>query len=358
MPRTNKIADDVHKTLKKPIQPKKKHNGVLIPTGSSLLNLACSDDINGGFMVGRMVNIIGDSDAGKSFLAFTVFAEAAKRKDLKDYRFIYDDAENASSFDVEYLFGQDVVDRVESPGPDGKCSETIEEFDCFLDDVFKEGRPAIYILDSFDAISTEQDQDKMDEFREAKRKGKEVSGTYGMAKPKKASAMFANVCAKLRKHNVLLIIISQTRDNISPMSFSPKTRSGGKALKFYSTHEMWLACAKTHEKKEIPVGADVVVKVSKNKLTGKKRKVKFSLFYDYGVDDIASMVDYLIAFGEWTKNGTNIVCKGLGDFTGNRAKIIRHIENEGLEDELKAIVSQTWERNEEVLKLNRKRKYT
>jgi RecA/RadA recombinase len=43
----------------------------LIPTGSTHLNLACSENPFGGFRKGRIVNIIGDSDTAKTYECLT-----------------------------------------------------------------------------------------------------------------------------------------------------------------------------------------------------------------------------------------------------------------------------------------------
>ena len=62
----------------------------LIPTGSTLLNCACADNPWAGYGLGKLVNLIGDSSAGKTFLALTCLADACLLDRFNDYRIIYD----------------------------------------------------------------------------------------------------------------------------------------------------------------------------------------------------------------------------------------------------------------------------
>ena len=54
----------------------------LLPTGSTLLNLACADSPFGGYSMGSIVNLVSDSDVGKSILAMTTIADIAARKPM------------------------------------------------------------------------------------------------------------------------------------------------------------------------------------------------------------------------------------------------------------------------------------
>ena len=52
----------------------------LVPTGSTTFNLECSGHVEGAFKIGKMVNVIGDSHAGKTLFALSVLAECTKLK--------------------------------------------------------------------------------------------------------------------------------------------------------------------------------------------------------------------------------------------------------------------------------------
>lgn len=334
----------------------------LIPTGSTLLNLALSGYIGGGWKKGTMVNVIGDSSAGKSFVVLTTLAEMHTYSKFDEYELIYDDVENANSFDMEYLFGNSFKDRVIAPNYDDEeeesYSDMIEDFQLNFIRALQEG-PCVYCLDSFDALTAEADEKKSMEMLEAREKGKEVKGTYGMAKAKKSSEILRQNVKKLKKTKSLLCIVSQTRDNVDPLSFQKKTRAGGKALKFYASHELWLTNGGAIKSKDRIIGVKCKVKISKNKLTGKIREVSFPIFYDYGIDDIGSCVDFLIKEKHWKKSasGSKITTNELLIDPCTRASVIKQIESKGLEKKLSEIVGAVWHDIEDSLKLNRKSKY-
>ena len=364
MARTKKPVD---KNLIKQIKNRAKKkpsdhikNIRLLPSPSTLLNLACSDSAYGAFSVGRMINIIGDSSSGKTLFALSCLAEAAKKKCFDKYRLIFDDVENANTFNILYLFGQLLAKRIEPASLDTDNmpvpSETIEDMHCNIMDAIDHGQPFIYVTDSFDALDSEQDQEKIEDMRMARSRGTKSKGSYGMSKPKKSSELLRSICGKLKKTESILIIISQTRDNINPMSFEKKTRSGGRALKFYAHHEIWLAMAKKHESKGVITGANVKAKVSKNKLTGKVRNVEFPIFYDMGIDDIRSCIDFLVREKIWKKTKQTIEAKGLG-IKGSMHKLIKTIEEKNLEHKLQKITDNAWNKIESSIRLNRKRRY-
>lgn len=337
-----------------------------IPTPSTLLNCACSGYPDFAFLAGSIVNIIGDSWSGKTFLSLLIFAELGLLPDFDHYKFIYDDAEYANQFNMPYLFGEETAKRIVPPAvgihEETKekypiYSDTAEDFWCYIRDHLDEENPFIYILDSFDALDTDPDREKVEEMREARRRGFKPKGTYGMAKAKMASGLLRDIDAKLSKTESLLIIVSQTRDNLDPMSFKKSVRSGGRALKFYCSHEIWLAAGKKHKSKERIIGNDVVAKVEKAKLTGKVREAKFSIFSDLGVDDIRSCIEFLTSFGEWKKSKMTIDAHHF-QIKGNMATIIKAIEKRNLEPKLRKITGRLWNKLEEEIKLKRKRKYT
>ncbi len=349
------IVENIKASSKK--KPKEITAKNCIPTGCTLLNLALTDRWDGGWPLGTMANIIGDSSSGKSFLALGMFPEMERKKFFDKYEFIYDDVEAANNFDMQYLFG---LDEVSAPSEDDNGdplnSEMIEDFQDNLMTVIEEGIPFAYVLDSFDALGSEQEEIKTQEKRAARKKGKEAKGTYGMEKAKLSGQILRQTVSSIEKTLSFLAIVSQTRDNIDPMSFAKKTRSGGKALKFYATHELWLANAGAIKKRERVIGVWAKVKVSKNKITGKQREIKFPIYYDYGIDDITANIEFLLHEKHWTRPQKTIDTK---KFAGKMTmeKLIKHIEAKGLEEKLAMLVGEVWTDIEESLRLNRKSKY-
>ncbi len=366
MPRKKELIKDVAAQVKTQAKKDVEEKDTLIKkelvhTGATILNLACSDQGYGGFPLRRMVNVIGDSSSGKSILALSLIAEAVYSKRFKNHRVVYDDPEAAMSFDLSYLFGGELAEKMEAPGGQDEegnpiYSDTIEDFQTHVHALIKEGRPFIYILDSLDALDSEDDKRQATKEMKAREAGKEVSGSYGMSKPKKLSQILRQVIRELDKTNSLLVIISQTRDDINPMTFSKKTRSGGRALKFYATLEIWMAVKEKIRRSGRVIGIICKAKITKNKLTGKIREVLFPIFYDYGVDDVGACIDFLIKEGVWRKTGQKIHTDAPF-ITATLSKLVSHIEENNLETDLRKLVTKTWRSIENKLKLNRKKKY-
>jgi len=324
----------------------------LVPTGSTLFNLACSDTTKGAFALGTMVNIVGDNSSGKSIKAFTILAELCKLKRFRDHRLRYADVEAALSFDIPKLFGQKLQSRLELPE-----IETIQDFLCDFTDVLDQDRPVIYVLDSFDALTSVEELERTQKTIAAKKKGKEGPGSYSQEKTRGLSALLRQIVRKIRSTESLLIIISQVRQNLNAGLFGPKlVRTGGKALGHSASHEIWLTIIKRLKKNDRTIGIVTKSKVTKNRITGKVREVEFPIYYDYGIDDIGSCIDFLLQEKAWKKKGNKIVAKGL-NFVGMQPKLVQHIENNKLEKRLRLIVAEKWYAIEESLKLNRKNKY-
>ena len=109
-------------------------------------------------------------------------------------------------------------------------------------------------------------------------------------------------------------------------------------------------------KRDRTIGNKVKAKITKNKLTGKVREVEFPIFYDYGVDDIRSCIEWMVKENFWVKKKLTINAPEL-NIEGTADKIIKQIEDRGLERKLKRAVGNAWKNVEDTLLLNRKPKY-
>lgn len=352
------IDDTEPELVKGPIDPNN-----LIPTGSTTFNLECSGRIEGAFRLGKMINLIGDSHAGKTLFAFTVFAECSVQPRFDKYRFIFDDVEAANEFDIAYLFGQKCADRIEFVR-----SRTIEEYNDNIARYLDDGRPFIHVLDSFDALTSEAAMEKDAENRKKREKGNKTTGDYGDGKPKIFSRFCSQRIQDLSDNDSALIIISQTRDNIGFGSmFTPKTRSGGKALKFYAFHEIWLACQKKEKEGKRTMVTNVQAKLTKNKLTGNHGETYFPILRDYGVDNLTSCIHFLMDEGDWTGTVGSVNTKGFMApvklKTSNKTKhpsvkmIVDYVESNNIEDKLFELCQDTFDAIMESLRPKRKRKY-
>ena len=365
MERANKtIAEVANEVVVR--EPKQKETERLISIGSTLLNLAMSDNYEGGVAQGKIINVIGESSAGKTMVCETMLAEAANNPEYDDYRLILDDSEHAHEIDSNYMFGKKAAARIEAPRYDDDdepvYSDTVEQFIANVNRVLDSGDSVIYCLDSLDTLTDDTELTKVDEYiAVADGTKREVSGSYGMQKAKLLSQFFRVVKKKLADTRSVLVIISQTRDNIGAMGFAApkKTRAGGKALEFYCTHVIWLSAIKsltaTVNNEKIKIGNQVKAEVKKNKLTGKIRSVEFPIYYDYGIDDLSSCIDFLCDAGVFTSKAGYIT--GLGYEKKRMKDFVKLIEDNDQIDDVRQLVAEEWERRENSLKLGRKPRF-
>lgn len=336
---------------------------LFLSTGCSLLNLAFSDRVDGGWPCGRIVNPIGDSDTGKSVLGMTALAEAALDERFNEHSLIYGDVESALT--CHKLFSKAIQDRItfQSPFSEEKAPESIEEFHYTLMDLIKIGDPFVYVLDSFDALPSRQELEETKKAKKAFEDDKETSGSYQASKQKYAKKMFREVKEGIAGTNSLVIIISQTIANLSIGSiFNPKAVAGGSALEFFSRIRFWLSKKESYKIRDREIGRLMKCKVSKNHITGKKRTVPMWVFENIGIDDIRTSINFLCEEEVWRREGKKATSKTItvpdGPFAGtwNEKDLIPAIEDTGV-DYLKQTLQITWDEIEDSLKQERKSRY-
>lgn len=361
---------------------------------------------------GRFINVVGDRSAGKTFISNEFIAWAYHNLG-KNFKWVYDDCESGYSFDTQSLYGFDIMP--ENPVHSTTVEEAFYHITKFAEKL-KGDQFGIYVLDSLDGLTSEEQDKRAEERIKSIEDEKEMKGTYGMGKAKYLSQeFFPQLCSTIENKNILVIIISQIRDNVDMFSFEKYARAGGKALDFYAHSVIWLATAKKIEKSDTPVGVVVKAKTTKSKTPRPFRECFFSFLYDYGLDGIGTGVDYLFDLrtpkGELNTKAKAIKWNGSNDLdkkqlkefleesellekfenskysdadgtdaenmfnfiqskkdykakyqekfgeTMTRDELIQYIEENNLEEELDKRVEEKWEAFEDSLKSNRKKKY-
>jgi recombination protein RecA len=253
-----------------------------VPSGSVLLDKVLGD--KGGWALGRMANLVGDKSTGKTLLAIEACANAHRVLGLAGAAIRYAEAESA--FDLPYArtVGCPGDITLSQPGE----IRTVEDFGNDLDKHLSMlgGRPGIYVLDSMDSLSSDAEMKR--DFGDA---------TYGQEKAKFLSEFFRKRIADIKKSSCLLLIISQIRDKIGVTFGETKQRSGGHALDFYASQVVWLAQVQTLKRTVLgvdrPYGVIIGAKNKKCKVGTPFRDAQLTLLFNYGIDDEASMVDWL-----------------------------------------------------------------
>lgn len=323
---------------------------LFLPTGCATLNCALSDRADGGWPSGRVSNLIGDSDTCKTTLGLHALAEACYIEEFSGHNLVYYDIEHAITESQLAIFGKALAQRINKPE---HPPETIQELHYALMDLFDSGVPFVGVLDSLDALPSAEELEHSRETKKAWEKGKESSGSYQMSKQKYLKKMLREVKGKIDSTNSILIIISQTIDNIGSI-FNPKTVAGGNALEFFSRVRFWLSQMETDKVGKRIIGRRVKAKVSKNHITGKKRETSLWVYDSYGIDDTRSCVDFLCEENVFPKMG------GWISAFGEKLQIkdlLKHIESRGLQENLHQMVQETWDSIEASLMPNRSRRY-
>lgn len=255
---------------------------------------ALADQIMGGGAgpVGKMIQIAAPSGAGKSILCTEIIYQAKKTfGDKVSVRYL--DKEGGNTFDTEQMYGFSLEDSfVEDV-------DTVEELAADLHN-FANSKPSknigIYVVDSWDSLSSQEEMEEMDERAKYHEKGKEYTKKrYGAERAKFASQLFRTLIKTLRDNDILFVVISQLRDNLNAGMFGPKDSiSGGRSLEFYADQRLSLRIRETiYGSENRMIGQTVEFKATKSRCQYPKRSMYLTFLTSFGVDDVGTNIDYL-----------------------------------------------------------------
>lgn len=386
---------------------------VYAPTGSDLMDIVVGGGVGKGYPFGRVINIVGDKSSGKTFLACELIAACYYKLGKNSVKWVYDDCESGFSFDTTRMYGFEIMPNEIDLRTRSKTVEDAYSNVRKFAEGLKKDEYGIYVIDSLDGLTSEEADDLADERYKAFQKGNAFNkGSFKMGKPKYLSQeFFPQLADKIEKTNCLLIVISQVRQNIDPMSFEKYTRAGGKAMDFFCHTVLWLANINKIKKKGRAVGITVKAKTTKSKTPRPYREMFFELKFDYGLDNTATNVDFLFDFRtdkgeivkdaqgswdgkelsldnlklflqengveeeyrntvqpklkksevmEWLENHPTLSQKYSKMFSDKmpREELIQYIEDNNLVDELKNKVEEKWEAIEKSIATTRRPKYS
>ncbi len=355
--KTSEVVEEIKKVSKKKRGKKKKIQGEAY-TGSDLLNLAVGGDLPYGYS-----NIVGDSSAGKSFISGECVAMSHHKLKGK-LQFFYDDAEKGFRFKSMKLWGVDVLNG--GFFKPSRRSNTLQDFMTNIYEVIAKkdpDLPFIYVIDSWDSITSDEEMEFMGEKIKANKKkqgededddgkGKKQKGTYGLGKQKGTHAFFRSIIRDLQENKIHLIIVSQCKQAINAFSFAQiKYRTGGVALDYYATVIIWLAEVEKHNHKNRAYGITSKARVSKSRNDRPFRECYIDILFQHGVDNIASNLKFLYKLKTDTgkdKKDCKKKQKWEGDEFANLEELIHYIgHTEGQKELLLQKVNDKWEEIEE-----------
>ena len=253
-----------------------------ISTGAAMLDVAISNRPYGGIPVGRITELTGLEQSGKSLLSAHILAETQKQGGVA----VLIDTETAVSREFFDAIGVDVskllyvsVDTVED------IFETIETI---IEKVrtSEKDKLVTIVVDSVAAASTK----------------KEMEADYdkdGYATDKaiiisKAMRKITNV---IGRQKIAVIFTNQLRQKLGVMFGDPWTTSGGKALAFHASVRLRLKNVGQIKTKvggqDKIVGISVRAQVVKNRLGPPLRSADFEIYFDRGIDNYGSWLTVL-----------------------------------------------------------------
>jgi len=224
----------------------------------------------GGFVKGRMYELMGWEGTGKS----TICGHAAAECQKKGGTVLYIDGEHAVDKNYFEALG---VDTAKMLIAQPSCGE--EGFNIAME-MINTGEIDLVIIDSDSSLIPK----------------KVLDGEVGDSAIGKKAVLNSNAYPKLKgalsQHNVCVIVISQYREKIGVMFGNPTTTQGGHALKFYS--DVRIEVSKSLAKEgDVTYGNITKVKAIKNKMSPPYRQSNFEIIYGEGIDKVSEMLELM-----------------------------------------------------------------
>jgi len=262
-----------------------------VDSGSYALNKVLSGKYTGGYPIGAITEIYGESSTAKTVFLTHAFVGAQAR----GYYTVMIDNEHAYSPSFAKTLGVD-PDKLIYLMP-----ETMEE--CFLAienviRVIREKDKDTPILIGYDSIGVSPTKKEMDDDFG---KNSEMAGAL---RAKVAGQCLRRINPLLRRHKAALLIINQVRSKVGVMFGDPRTKAGGgKALLYYCGVSIETSSNKSdviYDDIKNPIGIKGSIKCVKNKVTVPYQDCEFKLLYDKGLENHYGLTTYAYKKGQVT----------------------------------------------------------
>jgi len=276
-----------------------------IDTGIIALNYIISERfIGGGFPIGAMAEVSGESATGKSLLGTNFLRGCQTYGGIP----VFHDAEHAvsknfaikaSHVDPKKLIVTD-CDTLE--GSFNRIHKVIRQVRGPA--AVPKERPLCIVYDSIavSPSSREFAQTTLDMEEATKTQIKEAGA--GVEKPGERARICSSELRKLmpivKETHTAILFVNQLRKKIGVM-YGPDTieAGGGEALKYYcSTRIRMHSYKQLKDGNERTIGMNVTFKCTKSRFTGAHKEAKnVHLFYDKGIDPFGGLLDVLLQAG-------------------------------------------------------------
>jgi recombination protein RecA len=276
-----------------------------ISSGCDMLDLAISNRPNGGFPVGRIIEVTGLEASGKSLLVSHVAAETQKKNGLV----VYIDTEAAASSEFMSAIGIDLKSMLYVP------LETVEEIfetiETIVEQVRKSDKDRLVtiIVDSIMGAST-----KIEMAAEYDKDG------YATSKSIILSKAMRKVTNWIARERICLIMTNQLRTKLGVSFGDAWTTSGGKAIPFHASVRLRLKNTGMIKAKiegvEQVVGSKTEVQVVKNRMGPPHRKINYDIYYDSGIDNYGGWLETMKKYNLVSQSGAHYTLDDVDIETG------------------------------------------
>lgn len=248
-----------------------------ISTGCAMLDVAISNRPYGGLPVGRITEITGLEQSGKSLVSAHLLAETQKQGGVA----VLIDTETAVSRDFLEAIGVDVSKLLYV------SADSVEQIFDFTETIIEKVRETskdkivTIVVDSVAAASTTNEL-----AADYKKDG------YATDKAIIISKAMRKITNMIGRQKISLVFTNQLRQKMNAMFGDPWTTSGGKALAFHASVRLRLKNMGQIKMKQggqdRTVGMKVRCQVVKNRMGPPLRAADFEIFFDRGIDNYGS----------------------------------------------------------------------
>lgn len=242
----------------------------------------------GGFVKGKLYELMGWEGTGKSTICGHLAAECQK----KGGTVLYIDGEHA----LDKVYFQALgVDTTKLLVAQPSCGE--EGFNIAME-MINTGDIDLVIIDSDSSLIPKKQLD-----------GDVGDSTIGY-KARLNSNAYPKLKTALSNNNVCVVVISQYREKIGLMFGNPTTTQGGHALKFYSDVRIEVSKSLAKEGDEV-YGNLTKVKATKNKMSPPYRQASFDIIYGQGIDKLGEIMELINDYEVGRKYGKTMTFDGV-----------------------------------------------
>lgn len=317
-------ANDEHQEVK-----------TFLDTGYPPLNKAISGDYKGGLPVGRIVEMFGPPSSGKTAIATKAMIAAQQAGGIAAF------FDHERSFDIGLAASMGL--EVDGGRWVFKTPRTFEESVTMAaklaagvrqKKLIDKDAPIICVFDSLASMVPQSKADKS-------------AADYNMndntALARATSAAFPALAMECEENQMLCLFLNQARTKIGVMFGDPTTTPGGNAPEFYASVRIKLGRKQIAEKvdgEKQMMGQEIGAECVKNKITRPFQKAKWRfMFNEDGTgkfDVVGSLVTLFCEDGTLETTGARV--KWTDGKTYYKKALIQKIEDEGLQDELFALL--------------------